>query len=169
MSYSDSCARGAEKPSRRRHQKASSHPRCLFFSFSSGGHAVSIGFWRCLFCFFLHDSFGSYSTVAFKNVLSFMIKRRASELCSCNGIYLLSVRMNKAFHHLAAVLEWALDETPPLLAPRSPVQGGSGCFTLRKNPPPPQCNFSPSAIFPRWGTFERFFFAVRWWPVVKVI
>lgn len=71
--------------------------------------------------------------MAFKNVWSFVVQRGASEHCSRKRIYLLSVRMNKAFHHLAAVLERAPNETPPSLAPRSPVRGGSRSFTLVQN------------------------------------
>lgn len=132
MIYPNSSVDGVKGPAAAAaKKKASGRPRCLFFFFVP---VVMLCLWDFEgFFFFLHDSFGSYGTLAFKNVLSFVVKRGASEHCSRRRIYLLSVRMNKAFHHLAAVLEWAPNETPPSLAPRSLVQGGSSSFTLVLN------------------------------------
>lgn len=126
------------------------------------------------FFFSLHDSFGSYGTVAFKNVLSFVVKGGASEHCSRKRIYLLSVRMNKAFHHLAAVLEWAPDETPPSLAPRSPVRGGCTSLSLVQNVEKKSQNAAGAFFFLSHLRFSlavallKVFFTVRWWPIGKV-
>lgn len=105
--------------------------------------------------------------MAFRNGLSFVVKPGAPERCGRKGIYLLSVRMNKAFHHLAAVLEWALDETPPSLAPRSPVRGGSSSFF------PGEDFFFTSKmqllpIFSCWGTFGSLFQKCQLWRSFSV-
>lgn len=99
---------------------------------------------------FLHDSLGHTARWHSKRFV-LCPQRGASEHCSWKRIYLLSVRMNKAFHHLAAVLDWASDETPPSLAFCSPSGEAVGplvwCRTLKKNKKQHGPLFFPPVIF----------------------
>lgn len=90
------------------HDKIFNCATSLWFCFD--GHALSLRFLT-----FLQDSLG---LMAWWHSECFVLcpQRGATENCSCKRIYLLSIRMNEAFHHLAALLDWALDETPPPLA-----------------------------------------------------
>lgn len=109
---------------------------------------------------FLHDSLGHMARWHSKRFV-LCPQRGASEHCSWKRIYLLSVRMNKAFHHLAAVLDWASDETPPSLAFCSPSEEAVGplvwCRTFKKNKTAWSPFFFLPWFFSRWGTFERAF------------
>lgn len=99
----------------------------VVFGFCSDGHALSMRFWT-----FLHDSLGHMGRWHSK---CFVLcpQRGASENCSWKRIYLLSLCMNKAFHHLAAVLHWAFGWSAAFTGILQLIRGSSTSFSSGQN------------------------------------